>query len=124
MADSAWHSLEDAVASLAADAVLIQKLLDAAYSRQQEQFLRILSTAPFEVRDILLPLCPRPQTLASHQVRCQVRVGVTHSAGGGIVVSPINLGFKGLYETTRQEECSITVLVTASPQTPAARNRR
>ncbi len=122
--DAAWQSLQAAVASLAADGVLIQKLLDAAHAREQERFLSLLANAPDSVRALLIPLCPRPQTLVSHQVTCRVRMGVTHSVKGGVVVSPLNLGFTGLYETTREEECSLTVLVTTSPRPRAPHTRR
>lgn len=103
------------MAALAADSVIIQRLLDAATARQRERFLRVLSSAPASIQTLLLPLAPPSQTLTSHRVACRVRMSVNHSVHGGIVVAPVNLGFTGLYATTREEECSLTVEVTTSP---------
>lgn len=115
MRDATWHTLVDAVAALATDGVVIQRLLDAASSRQRDTFLRALKTAPAHVQSLLLPLAPASQTLHSHTVRCEVRMSVDHTANGGVLLSPLNLGFWGLYETSEQEKCSITVEVTTAP---------
>ncbi|MFO0657752.1 MAG: hypothetical protein U0787_22140 [Polyangia bacterium] len=42
-------------------------------------------------------------------------MSVDHTANGGVLLSPLNLGFWGLYETSEQEKCSITVEVTTAP---------
>lgn len=113
MPESTWQALGGLIGSIAADGIRIQERLSAASDVRQQEFAAMVASLPDSMQVLLAPMAPPRLALKEHQLRCSLRVAAARSLGLSLAVTPINLGYAALYETTREEESSITVEVVA-----------
>lgn len=104
------------VASLASDAVRIQRTLDAESHLAEEDFQRLAARVPEAARQFLLPLAPVRRLVAEHRVRASIRIGQSLTVQGELRVAPVHLGFGALYRNREQAVSTVEIEVAAVPQ--------
>ena len=111
-------SLSQAVANLAADAVRIQRTLDASADADEAAFAEMLAKAPPSARPLLVTLAPARQVVTEHRVTCSIQVGISLDAKAEVRVAPLRLGFGAARREREQARSSIEVVVTGHPIPP------